>query len=178
MDSTTFKIAPFGLRSTGLYFLRSCSTGYLGWSWMPVEFPVPLLTLLQLQSYLVPFISARIFIILKLQNIHLGQFYTITLSYGEPFSLCIEGLSNCYSVRSGEYSIRRRSDWAFRNHISLALPTETIFYLLRSIRSEFLICNYFGEDVLYLDTLEMIINWLQVSVSECNLRTSQTKYPI
>ena len=46
-----------------------------------MEFPVPLLTLLQLQSYLVPFISARIFIILKLQNIHWRQFFdAITLS--------------------------------------------------------------------------------------------------
>ena len=51
-----------------------------------MEFPIPLLTLLQLQSYLVPFISARIFIILKLQNIHWRQFfYAITLSELKDF---------------------------------------------------------------------------------------------
>ena len=54
----------------------TCWPGYL---WR-IEFSVPLLTLLQLQSYLVPCISARIFIILKLQNIHWRQFFMQLLS--------------------------------------------------------------------------------------------------
>jgi hypothetical protein len=54
-------------------------------------------------------------------------------------------------------------DWAFRGHISRALPTEMIFYLLRSISVESLVRDYprapnFG-------VLEIIIKWLQVSVS-------------
>ena len=144
-----------------------------------MEFPVPLLTLLQLQSYLFPFISARIFIILKLQNIHSRQFfYAITLS--ELFFLFIECLPNCYSVSSSPfylYHCNISPDWVFREHISHALPTEMIFYLLRSISSEIL--TYCPLFVMWksdrkpgrkskLDTLEIIIKWLQVSVSEYN----------
>ena len=51
-----------------------------------------------------------------------------------------------------------------------------IFYMLRSIPSEFLIPYYFAE--LKVDTLEVIIKWLQVSVSECNRQIPQTKNPI
>ena len=58
-------------------------------------------------------------------------------------------------------------------HISQALPTEMIFFLLRSIHSESLIHDYSGE--LNLDTLEIIIMWLQVSVIECEGQTPQTK---
>ena len=66
-------------------------------------------------------------------------------------------------------------DWSFREHISRSLPTEMIFYLLRSIPSEFLIrASTYSEEV-KLDTLEIIIKWLQVSVIECNRQTPQTK---
>ena len=55
-------------------------------------------------------------------------------------------------------------DWSFRGHIFRFLPTEMIFYLLRSIPSKFLIrASYYSEE-LKLDTLEIIIKWLQVSV--------------
>ena len=66
-------------------------------------------------------------------------------------------------------------DWSFRGHISRSLPTKMIFFLLRSIPSEVLIRadNYFEE--LKLDTLEIIIKWLQVSVIEGNRQTPQTK---
>src|SRR6202034_2588931 len=57
-------------------------------------------------------------------------------------------------------------DWSFREHLSRALPTERIIYLLRSMRSKCLICDYSAE--LMLDTLEIIIKWLQVSVSDRN----------
>ena len=131
-----------------------------------------LLTLLQPQRYLVPFISKRIFITPKLQNIHWAQFYTICLC--EPFSLCIELLPNCFSVRSFVSPCPYiRSDWAFRGHISRALPTEMILYLLRSSRSEFLLCRLSRES--NLDTLKIIIMWLQVSVIECEGQTPQTK---
>ena len=75
------------------------------------------------------------------------------------------------------YSVRRSifylsPDWTIREHLSRALPTEIIFHLLRSIRSEHLLRE------LELDTLEIIIKWLQVSVSECNRQTPQAKTPI
>ena len=166
LDSTTFK--SLALRRTGLCFLGSCSPGYRG----GIDLSFHSLTLLQLQSCLVPFISERIFIIPKLRNIHWGQFYAIYLS--EPFSLCIECLPNCYSVRScASYCPYIRSDWAFRGHISRALPTETIFNLLRSIPSDALIRDY--SRILNLDTLKIIIMWLQVSVIECDRQTPQTK---
>ena len=129
-----------------------------------MEFPVPLLTLLQLQSYLVPFISARIFIILKLQNIHWRQFIN-TITLGGLFFLFIECLPNCYPVRSSPfylYHCKISPVWAFREHISSALPTEMILYLLRSIPSDSLVRYPLAE--LKIDTLEIIITWLQVSV--------------
>ena len=165
MDSTTFQLAPLRLRSTGLLFLGTYWIGYRG----NMEFPVPLLTLLQLRSYLVPCISARIFIIPRLQNIHWRIFYIS----GEIFSLCIE-LPNCYSVSS--YKPISHSDagpkLTFREHISHALPTEMIFHLLQSIPSERLL-RFPGESEYH--TLEIIFKWLEVSVSECNPQTLQTK---
>ena len=158
VDSTTLKSAPSPtLLSTGLYFLGTCYYGYrCQWG---IGFSVPLLTLLQLRSYLVLCISARVFIIPKLPNIRCKQFQS------ELLSLCIEHLPNCYSIRPSMFLSRTpiviSSDWCFREHISHALPSETIFYLLRSIHSEHLIRDYSPE--LMLDTLEIIIKWLQVS---------------
>ena len=109
---------------------------------------------------MVPCISARIFIIARLQNIYWRNFYI-----SELFSLCIEGLPNCYSVSlgSGSALFAGPAGWAFREHIFRALPTEMIFHLLQSIPSEYLV--YFpGESGFY--TLEIFIKWLQVSVSE------------
>ena len=77
----------------------------------------------------------------------------------ELFSLCIERLHNCYSVSPSIYLFDL--EWTFREHLCHALPTEKIFYLLRSIRSECLIRDYSVE--LVLDMLEVIIEWLQVS---------------
>ena len=102
-----------------------------------------------------PCISARIFIIPKLQNVHWRHFYI------SEFSLCIERLPNSYSV-SSHPNFYNGSD-SFSEHISRALPTEMIFYLLRSIPSESLIL-YSGN--LKFEMLEAIIKWLQVSVSE------------
>ena len=133
-----------------------------------MEFPVPLLTLLQLRSYLVPCISARIFIIPRLQNIHWRIFYIS----GEIFSLCIE-LPNCYSV-SRDPLLYAGQEWAIREHISRALPSEMVFHLLRLIPSEYLrLVHHLGESKHH--TLEIIIKWLQVSVSVCNRQTLQTK---
>ena len=131
-------------------------------------FPVPLPTLLQLQSYLVPFISARIFIIPRLQNIHWRKSYK-----SELFSLCIERLPNGYSVSLSFHPVSYVGpELAFREHISRALPSEMIFYLLRSIPSEYLV--YF-PGVSEYHTLEIIVEWLEVSISECNWQTFQTK---
>ena len=84
--------------------------------------------------------------------------------------LFIERLPNCYFVSSSPfylYHCNVNLYWAFRKHISHALPTEMIFYLLQSIRPEWLIPVAVGRDSM-LYTLEIVIKWLQVSVSECN----------
>ena len=47
-------------------------------------------------------------------------------------------------------------------HLPRALPTEMIFYLLQSIRSECLVRDYSARFM--LDTLEVIIKWLEVCV--------------
>jgi hypothetical protein len=168
VDSTTFKLAPLlGLRSTRLYFLGTCWPGY---RWR-IEFPVPLLTLSQLESYLVLCISARIFIIPKLQNIHWIEFIS------ELLSICVDHLPNCYVRPSfNGYRYFLNPSCSFREHLSRALPTEMIFYLLRSIRSERLIRAYSAE--LMVDMLEVIIKWLQVSVSEWNRQFPQAKNQI
>ena len=91
------------------------------------------------------------------------------------FFLFTERLPNCYSVSSSPFyrcHCGISPYWAFTEHISHALPTEMIVYLLQSIPSEYLV-RYPQE--LKLDTLEIIIKWLQVSVSECNRQTRQTK---
>jgi hypothetical protein len=97
---------------------------------------------------------------LKLQNICWRRFI------GKLFSLCIEHLTNCYSVSSSIYFLNL--DWTIREHLSRALPTEKIFYLLRSICSERLKRDYSAE-LMPDSTLDIVIKWLQVSVSECNL---------
>ena len=140
-----------GLRGTGLHFLGTC---YPVSRWR-IEFSVPLLTLLQLQGYLVPCILAQIIIIPKLPNTRCKQ------SLSELSSLCTEHLPNCYSSNPSVSLSRFTPDWCFREHISHALPTEMIFYLLRSICSDGLIRVYSQESM--LDILEIIIEWLQVS---------------
>ena len=83
------------------------------------------------------------------------------------FFLFIERLPNCYSVGSSPfylYNCNISPNWAFKEHISHALPTELIFYLLRSIPSESLV----PFNTMMLSTLEIIIKWLQVSVREYN----------
>ena len=95
----------------------------------------------------------------------------------ELFSLCIENLPNCHPVRFS-LSIQHPLGvcWSFEEHLSHALPTEDFFNLLRSIRSESL-SDYYSPKLL-LDTLEIIIKWLQVSVSERNRQTPLIKNPI
>ena len=125
-----------------------------------MEFTVLLLTLLQLQSYLVPYISARMFIIPKLRNI----FWRKLIS--ELSSLCIKHLPNCYYVRSSILHNPGLKPNFWSEHFSRALPTETIFRILRKIGSRRIILDYSVE--LRIDTLEIVIKWLQVSVCERN----------
>ena len=91
------------------------------------------------------------------------------------FPLCIEHLPNCHSVRPSPFYHYRCSItpvWTFWKHLSHdALPTDMIFYVLRSIPSNRLIHVYSAG--LMLDALEIIIKWLQVSVS-CNLNRQTT----
>ena len=62
--------------------------------------------------------------VLLLRNIHFRQFIGDFF-----FSLCIEHLPNFYSVRPSEFFFK--PNWSYREHLSLAFPTETIFHLLR-----------------------------------------------
>ena len=79
----------------------------------------------------------------------------------------IEHLPHCYSAR--HFSFTGQSVW---EHLSCALPTEKIFDQLRTISSEPLLNDFSTE------SLEIIVKWLQVSVSECNRQTPQTKNPL
>ena len=130
-----------------------------------MEFSVPLLTLLQLQSYLVACISSRIFIIPKLQNIYCRQFIS------ELFSLCIEHLPNCSVRHSPSYPQVLNPVWSFREHLPYSLPTEMIFSQLRLISEEY-VARYSAG--LVVDMLEIITKWLQVCVTECK-KKSQTQ---
>ena len=160
IDSITFNIAPsLGLRNTVLYFLAHYYRGSRDRSRWMVEFPFPLLTLLQPKSYPVPSISARIFTIPKLQNIHCWQFMS------ELSSLHIQDLPNSYYVRSLQFSRPVKKNLIFMDHLSPALPTKNIFDLLKSIHSESLIRHYSAE--LVFDMLKVIIKWLEVSFREC-----------
>ena len=67
-------------------------------------------------------------------------------------------------------------DRSVNKHLPLALPTGLIFYLLGKIRSERLVRLYSEGPM--LDMLEIIIKWLQVSVSEHIRQTLPTKNPI
>ena len=161
MDSTPFKLTSLGLRSTILYFHGTCWPGY---RWR-AKFPLPLPTLLQLWSYPVLCISARIFTIPKLQNIHCWHFISELFSVLSASNIFLI----VFSVRPSPFFRYVREDWSFTDHLSRALPTEKIFYLLRSIRSESLIsCS----PELVLDILKVIVEWLEVSVGECMRQTS------
>ena len=90
--------------------------------------------------------------------------YLLEKFYKSAFFSLHQTSSNRYSVRSSSSSLYHsffNLDWTFREHLSYALPTENIFYLLRSI-------HYSVESPVMLnsDSLEIIIKWLQVSVSE------------
>ena len=85
--------------------------------------------------------------------------------------------SNYYSVRSSPFSSYHcflNPDWSFREHLSRAHPTKMIFYLFQSIKKSECLVRYYSTELM-LDTLEIIIKWLQVSVREYNSRIPQTK---
>ena len=87
----------------------------------------------------------------------------------------MEHLPDCFARPSSFRHCFLNPNRSFRVHLSLALPTEIIFNLLRSIRSERLasVPGYPVESLPVM--LDIIIEWLQVSVSECNRQTPQTK---
>ena len=164
VESTTFKMeTSLGIRSTRLYSLGSC------WPrcWWRVEFPVPLLTLLQLQSYLVPCISVRIFIIPKLRNI------CCELS---SLRLCIEHLPHCYSARDSYHDSRLIPDCSHWEHLSRALPTETIIYRLRTTPSDRLFEGYSEE--LRLVHWRLLLSGLRSVLVNTTSEIPQTKNPI
>ena len=90
------------------------------------------------------------------------------------FSLCINQFPYCYSVR--HYYCDQIPDRSLWEHLSRALTTKMIFCQLRLINSDLLIRDY--SPSLMLDTLEIIIKWLQVSVSECDWQTPRIKISI
>ena len=138
-----------------------------------VEFPFPLLTLLQPKSYPVPSISARIFTIPKLQNIHCWHF----MSLSALSSLFIKDLPNCNYVRPLPFSRHVQRNWSFRDHLSRALPTERIINLLRLIRSESVMGDNPTVQSLF-DMLKVIIKFLEVSFRECNRQLDSLRLTI
>jgi len=86
--------------------------------------------------------------------------FITTQELSGPFKLYIS--PNIYHTQITEYLLQsyvpNRSLW---EHLSRALPTETIFYELRTIPSDHLFRGYSTE--LKLNTLEIIVKWLQVS---------------
>ena len=83
-----------------------------------------------------------------------------------PFYQCFHFPDWSFSPSPGGlYHCLLNPDWSFfREHLSRALPT----YLLQSIRSECLVREYSAK--LMLDTVEIIVEWLQVSVSDKPLK--------
>ena len=75
---------------------------------------------------------------------------------------------DCWSSRHSRFSdyddSLRFPDWRFVEHLSHALPTEMIFYLLQSIDLHRLQLQDYGLKSM-LDLLKIIIKWLEVSVS-------------
>ena len=86
----------------------------------------------------------------------------IYISIGELFSLHRTSFLTVIPLDPVPFPIAD-PNWSFREHISHALPTERIFHLLRLISSKYLMRDYDGK--LIPDILEIIIKWLQVSVS-------------
>ena len=112
-----------------------------------------------------PDLSGHLYISPDAYHTQITEYLLGKFSQWALFSLCIEDLPNCYSIRVSPSSHL----CIFREHLSRALPTKRIFDLLGSYRSEHLILVYSPN--LKLDTLEVVIKWLQVSVCECNRQT-------
>ena len=150
----------------------------LSWNlliWISTEGGIPcsFTNFIQLQSYPVLCISARIFIMPRLQNIHCRPFI------GELFLSTANIFRIAYCVRSPSFSLDPcflNPDWIFTEHLYRARPTEMIFHLLRSIRSERLIRKYSTKFM--IDTLEIIIGWLQVSDSDMQPTNPHTENPV
>jgi hypothetical protein len=117
-----------------------------------------------------PELSGPLYIRPDIYHSQITEYSLQTIYEWALFSLCIEHLPNCCSVRPCGYSDVR--DQSFREHLSHALPTEHIFFLLRSIRSEYVIrTSEYSAELM----LEIIIIWLQVRVGECNWQTLRLK---
>ena len=80
----------------------------------------------------------------------------------ELFCLYIEHLPNYYPVRVSHFSLI--PDENFWEHLSLALPSELIFCLFRTLCSERFIRDYSAES--RLDRLEIVVKWFQVSPTD------------
>ena len=134
-----------------------------------------------------PELSGSLYIMPDIYHAQITEYSLETIyrrnhSQWDLFSLH-EHIPDCYSVRPSPFYrcflasdyLNPNTNWSFRKHLSYALPTEMIFYLLRSIHTKCLIRDYSAG--LMLDTLEIIIKWLQVGVSESCKRQTQTKNP-
>ena len=80
----------------------------------------------------------------------------------ELLCLYFEHLPNYYPVRDAYFC--HDSYDSFWEHLSLALPSELIFYLFRTLCSERFIRDYSAES--RLDRLEIIVEWFQVSPTD------------
>ena len=109
-------------------------------------------------------LSGPLYISPDIYHTQITEYSLETIHRWDFFLSAIEYLPNFYSVGlySGFSPGSFGRNWIFKEHISRALPTVTIFYLLRSIRSKILIPDC--SKAMWLDTLDIIIKWLQVSV--------------
>ena len=131
-----------------------------------VEVPFPLLTLLQPKSYpallyepgYLPYSNYRIFT---------ADISGVSSLLSSLFSL---HLPNYSYVRSLRFSYPVEQSWSFKDHLPPTRPTENIFNLLESLRSESLLRRYPAE--LVFDMLNVVIKWLEVSFRQ--LDTPQT----
>ena len=151
VDSTIFELAPslgFRVRSTRLLL----SWDLLDWLWgegtrIPYFFTNFITT---------PELSGPLYIKPDIYHTQITEYLLESICIRWALFSATNNFPNCYSVRLSSKSHPRYHldmDWRFTNfreHISHALPTERIFYQLRSIGSDRLMRGYAGKLIQYL----------------------------
>ena len=155
-----FQVSAFSwIPQYGLYFLGTCYSGYRRSSF--TNFIIaPAFKL-----------SGRFYIRPDIYHTQITEYLLREFFHRELFSLCVERLPECYhSVRPSPSSLHH---YIFSpNWSSFPCSSNRNDFLSESTLSEWFMLDYLAE--LKIDILKIIVQWLQVSVSERN-RTPQTK---